>query len=290
VRGVGDGPPLDVAGALAEGGARRAADAAGRAKDAEALVRTARELEGVFLGMVFEAMAQGTGQDDGLFPETPGREMFEGWFRTEVATLWAAGGGPGLGDTIARAMAGAAGVTLPPAGSAPVPSALPPRPSAPRPVAPRAQPAPAAVALGPPAPLEVPAAARGPMPAEGRISSTFGHRAHPVHGGADFHRGIDIAVPVGSPVRTPFDGVVTEVGSDALLGVKVVIEHKGGFRSVYGHNSRADVQVGQAVRAGELVARSGATGRATGPHLHFALYRDGAPVDPLPWLDAPRAR
>lgn len=224
----------------------RAAEAGG----GEELRSAARELEGVFLGMVFEEMAKTAQDESGLFPSDPGREMYESWFRAEVAKSWAQGGGTGLGDTIARSLGGAGVV----AATGVAPSAGPP------------------------------AAQQGVFPVDGPVTSGFGARRHPVTGAVDHHRGIDIGAPEGAPVRAPFAGRVVSVSSDPLLGQLLVIEHRGGFRSLYGHNSAIRVQPGQEVRAGQVVAEVGSTGRATGPHLHFGLYKDGEAVDPQRWL------
>jgi flagellar protein FlgJ len=248
------------------------AEAQGKKQDGAGLVRTARELEGVFLGMVFEAMAEGVGQDDSLFPATPGRDMFQSWFRTEVAKQWANGGGTGLGDTIARSLAKNAGVELPAGGPISLDALSPRAPAAPLGPPPRAEAAAGAsrskpaIGLAPPlpGPPSAPASAPGRLPVDGPITSHFGGRTHPVTHRHDFHNGIDLAVPVGTPVRVPFDGTVVEVERHPNLGLKVVVEHKGGFRSLYGHNSAIEVRVGQPVAAGEVIARSGNTGRSTG--------------------------
>jgi murein DD-endopeptidase MepM/ murein hydrolase activator NlpD len=122
------------------------------------------------------------------------------------------------------------------------------------------------------------------LPVPGVISSGFGPREHPVLGHADDHRGVDIAAPVGTPVRVPYAGRVHEVGENPALGRYVIVEHEGGYRSVFGHLSESTLEAGAPVRVGDVVARSGNTGRSTGPHLHYGLYRNGRAVDPTPHL------
>ena len=94
------------------------------------------------------------------------------------------------------------------------------------------------------------------------------------------HQGLDIAVPMATPIRASGGGVVSEIGRDAEYGVFVIIEHPDAYQSVYGHASRLLVALGDSVRAGQVIALSGSTGRSTGPHLHFEIRRAGRSVDP----------
>lgn len=119
---------------------------------------------------------------------------------------------------------------------------------------------------------------------EGRISSTFGTRADPIHGRRKMHAGIDIAAPSGTPIRALRDGEVTFAGRSGGYGNLVVIDHGDGLESRYAHASRLGVKPGQRVEAGEELATVGATGRATGAHLHLEVRRDGRAVDPMPFL------
>lgn len=117
-------------------------------------------------------------------------------------------------------------------------------------------------------------------PAEGPITSPFGYRVDPTTGEWSFHTGVDIGVPVGTPVRAAAAGVVTFVGWNGGYGQAVIIDH-GPFTTIYGHLSRYYYAPGTYVAAGQVVAESGNTGRSTGPHLHFEWRIDGTPVDPL---------
>jgi murein DD-endopeptidase MepM/ murein hydrolase activator NlpD len=98
------------------------------------------------------------------------------------------------------------------------------------------------------------------------------------------HPGVDIAVPIGSPVRASGGGTVLQTGEDPEYGLFVLLEHPGGIQSKYGHLSRATVAVGQPVDAGQVIGLSGNTGRSSAPHLHFEIRRGGEPIDPRTML------
>ncbi|WP_010543905.1 M23 family metallopeptidase [Sphingomonas elodea] len=120
-------------------------------------------------------------------------------------------------------------------------------------------------------------------PATGRISTLFGsQRIYAGEPGA-YHSGIDIALPTGAPVRAPADGVVILAASApfTLEGNLLMLDHGMGLSSAFLHLSRIDVREGEAVRQGQVIGAVGATGRATGPHLHWGLMWRGARLDPL---------
>jgi murein DD-endopeptidase MepM/ murein hydrolase activator NlpD len=94
------------------------------------------------------------------------------------------------------------------------------------------------------------------------------------------HPGIDLAVPVGSDVRASGGGVVRQIGDDPSYGLFVLIQHPNGYQTMYGHLSRVLVQRNEMVRAGQVVALSGSTGRSTAPHLHFEIRLRGQSLDP----------
>jgi murein DD-endopeptidase MepM/ murein hydrolase activator NlpD len=123
----------------------------------------------------------------------------------------------------------------------------------------------------------------------GSISSPFGMRRDPFSGQMDFHNGLDIAAPEGTPVRAARDGTVTEAGRDEVLGSYLVISHPGGWQTVYGHLSSVRAILNSKVEAGSEVGRVGSTGRATGSHLHFEVRRKGGATDPYPLLAAAKA-
>jgi LysM repeat protein len=122
-------------------------------------------------------------------------------------------------------------------------------------------------------------------PLGGRLTSSFGNRIHPITGTPSFHGGIDIAVHEGTWVGAAADGVVTFAGDNGgHLGKAVFIRHQNGYETQYGHLSKICVHTGQKVIARKLIAKSGSTGRSTGPHLHFTIKRNGVCLDPLQFL------
>ncbi len=128
-----------------------------------------------------------------------------------------------------------------------------------------------------PAPMKLPEWFR---PADGYISSTFGFRFH----GAEFHQGLDIAGPVGSPIRAAAAGKVIISQREGGYGKLVAIAHDDGVVTYYGHNSRLIAEVGEWVQPGDLIALRGNTGQSTGPHCHFEVRVAGVRIDPMVWL------
>jgi murein DD-endopeptidase MepM/ murein hydrolase activator NlpD len=119
-------------------------------------------------------------------------------------------------------------------------------------------------------------------PVEGTLTSPYGERHRAMGGGGTrFHAGIDLSVPTGTPVQAAQEGVVVFAGYNGAYGRAVKLEHQQGFSTLYAHNSRILVHVGQTVKVGQVICLSGSTGRSTGPHLHFEVHKDGWPVDPL---------
>lgn len=125
------------------------------------------------------------------------------------------------------------------------------------------------------------------LPAQGPLSSNFGLR-RVINGQARSpHSGIDIAAPAGAPVRAPAPGVVLRVGDYFFTGNTVFVDHGGGLISLYCHLSAVAVAPGRQLATGELIGNVGATGRATGPHLHWAVSLNDARVDPRLLLTTP---
>jgi murein DD-endopeptidase MepM/ murein hydrolase activator NlpD len=118
-------------------------------------------------------------------------------------------------------------------------------------------------------------------PANGPITSRFGSRYHPVLHRTRMHTGVDIGAGHGSAIYAADGGEVIFAGYRNGYGNTVLVDHGGGVVTLYGHCSSLGVSVGQSVRKGQVIARVGSTGLATGPHLHFEVRRNGTPVDPL---------
>ena len=121
-------------------------------------------------------------------------------------------------------------------------------------------------------------------PAEGHISSRFGERVSPTHGGPQFHTGIDIANFSGTPVRATGDGLVVHASWEGGYGRLVSIDHGFGFLTHYGHNNRLVVKEGDRVKRGQVIAYMGSSGASTGNHLHYEIWLNGRYVNPARYL------
>ncbi len=122
-------------------------------------------------------------------------------------------------------------------------------------------------------------------PVKGVISSDYGMRKHPKYGGSNFHSGVDISVPSNTSVKVTADGIVSFAGWTPKGGYTIVVEHGYGFSTAYAHLGKLLVKVGQKVTRGEIIAYSGATGVTTGPHLHYEIWKNKVPIDPLAYLE-----
>ena len=115
-----------------------------------------------------------------------------------------------------------------------------------------------------------------------RIASGFGYRIDPVYKTTRFHAGLDFTAETGTPVHATGDGVVEIAGSMGDgYGNKVVINHGYGYHTLYGHNSKILVSVGQKVKRGETIALVGSTGKSTGPHCHYEVWKNASKIDPV---------
>jgi murein DD-endopeptidase MepM/ murein hydrolase activator NlpD len=121
-------------------------------------------------------------------------------------------------------------------------------------------------------------------PVSGPITSPFGWRMHPVYHRMILHRGIDIGVPTGTPVLAAGSGTIILASYQGDCGNMIAIDHHGGLSTIYCHLSQIFVSVGQEIQRGQAIGAAGATGDATGPHVHFQVMRNGNPVDPMSYL------
>jgi murein DD-endopeptidase MepM/ murein hydrolase activator NlpD len=215
-------------------------------KDAAA----AEQFESYLVEMMIQQMRKTI--PEGIFQST-GVDMFSGMFDQAVAKEIAAGGGFGLAESMAAQMSG-----LDPASLV----------HAPEPGVGSARDLPKAPFAG------------VDLPVQGIVTSTFGYRADPFSGSRRFHKGMDIAAPIGSPVHSLAAGTISIAAEREGYGRVVVVEHDDGWRSLYAHCDRLDVQPGQRVEAGEGIATVGSSGRSTGPHLHLELHHQGRAIDP----------
>ena len=245
-----------VARMLGQGGVR-----VGPPDERAKIAELAREFEAMMTRRILEQMRESMlgGEEAGL-----GAATMTSTFDVELSNLLASGRGVGLAGALRSALerqtvhavehaSAAVGgeyarVTLPPA-------AVPP----------------SAREGAPPA---------APLPLPARITSRFGLREDPFGAGQRFHHGVDIAAAYGREVPAVADGRVAFAGARGSYGNMVEIEHADGTRSRYAHLAAVTVREGEAVGAGRPIGTVGATGRSTGPHLHFELLQHGKPVDP----------
>lgn len=117
-------------------------------------------------------------------------------------------------------------------------------------------------------------------PLRGVLYARFGRK------GSEAHDGIDLAAPLGTPIKTAHPGTVLYAGEQKGYGLIAIVEHANGLTTLYAHNRDLRVKTGQQVRQGQVIATVGESGRTTGPHLHFEVRKEGIPVDPLDYLGA----
>ncbi len=121
-------------------------------------------------------------------------------------------------------------------------------------------------------------------PTDGWITSRFCRRKSPFTGLMEFHKGIDIAARKGTKVIATADGIVSFAGNKGFLGKLIIIDHGHGIVTKYGHNYKLLKKRGETVKRGEIIALIGSSGRTTGPHVHYEVYLNGIPVNPMKYI------
>lgn len=122
-------------------------------------------------------------------------------------------------------------------------------------------------------------------PISGVLTSSYGYRIDPFTGEPDIHNGIDIAAESGTPIKSALSGVIEKAEiSSGDYGNYILINH-GGFKTLYAHCEKLNVNVGDKVNGGDAIATVGSTGRSTGPHLHFEIRIGHARIDPTPFIN-----
>lgn len=121
-------------------------------------------------------------------------------------------------------------------------------------------------------------------PTRGWTTSRFGYRVSPFTGMREFHKGLDIANRMGTPIVATADGAVSSVAYRGLLGQVITINHGHGMVTRYAHIGKALKKRGESVKRGETIATIGNTGRTTGPHLHYEVHLNGIPVNPKKYI------
>lgn len=121
-------------------------------------------------------------------------------------------------------------------------------------------------------------------PTSGTLTSKYGPRVHPITGANGFHTGIDIANSTGTPIYASKSGTVVEARTMNGYGKTIIIDHGGGYQTLYAHNSSLSVTKGQKVQRGQTIAKMGSTGNSTGPHLHFEIRINGKHTDPMKFI------
>jgi murein DD-endopeptidase MepM/ murein hydrolase activator NlpD len=121
-------------------------------------------------------------------------------------------------------------------------------------------------------------------PLPGRITSGIGLRTHPVGGFRGKHTGVDLAAKEGTSIAAAAAGRVVQTGEGEYIGKFVIVSHQDSYTTLYGHCSQILTTIDKTVKKGQIIAKSGHTGRTTGPHLHFEIRKQGIPQDPLRYL------
>ena len=238
----------------------RALERRAKSDDPESIRAAAREFESLFLHQMFKSM-RATIPKEGLMDSGMGGEMFTDLLDMEYAKNAAEGGGIGLADIVAEQF----GIPTQGQRDAQAPGGTTALTQA---RALRAYGGQAAHAT-----MTLPVAG-------GRVSSEYGMRQLDDDAAPRMHDGLDIAAPMGTPIRAALGGTVAHAGWVKGYGNTVIVDHGNGTTTLYGYASELLVEKGETITRGAPIARVGSTGHSTGPHLHFEVRRDGQALDP----------
>jgi len=231
---------------------RQLAEATGdRAADQDSVRRLAQEFEAMLMTQMLREMRRSMLDDEETEGLGSGALMDTG--DVELARALSSSGGFGLTESLLSVFQRQ--VVTPATAGNPIP-----QPATTTPVS---------IESAPPTPV-----------APASVNSTFGWRRDPITGHQKFHNGVDIAAAYGSHVQAAGAGRVVFAGVQGSYGQTILIDHGGGRQTRYAHLSEPLVQAGDHVQAGQVVGRTGNSGRSTGPHLHFEVLVNGTPVDP----------
>jgi len=260
----------------------------------EQVRKLAQEFEAMLMTQMLREMRRSMLSDDDEADGGLGRDTMTDTIDVELGQALSRVGGFGLSSMMQKAIERGVGLSRPspigpgqaatgqvgPLQGTPLqldPAQTSPRSSAgPAPIA--AQPL--ASAPGPSAPVD-PAAGTGALKIpDGQVTSAYGWRRDPFTGAPRFHKGIDVAAAYGQDVPAAGAGRVVFAGDRGTYGTMVVLEHPSGQQTLYAHLLAAGVKAGDEVGAGQVIGRTGDSGRATGPHLHFEVVEAGHTIDP----------
>jgi len=240
------------------------------------LRQAAQDFEAMFINLLLREMWPDQ-EEEGMFGKSTASEFYRDMFNTELSNEMSRSGQLGLAEMLERQVAGMLGLEEEDDGF--IPGKVLGR-ALPQPVRRGAERVYQAVEQ-----VATKAAERFLRPlTEGWISSRFGMRNDPFNGERRHHEGIDFAALEGSPVKASADGVVKFSGRQTGYGNLVIIEHTDGYETRYAHNADNHVRKGEVVSKGQVIASVGDSGRATGPHLHFEVRKEGEAVDPIGFL------
>jgi murein DD-endopeptidase MepM/ murein hydrolase activator NlpD len=247
----------------------RSAEGVSSQQKREELKKVARDFESLFVGYLLKVMRE-TIEEAGAAEGGLGKDIYTQLFDEEMAKTIARQGTFGIADMLINRLS----VEESPSASQPGGSSSgSSRSQSPLPAMPTA-------------PSRDPVLDSGEeisdvqLPIRGRVSSEFGMRRDPFTQQQRFHKGMDLAAPMGTEVRAALEGEVAFAGFKPGYGNTVIIRHAGGVETTYAHLGGTDVRKGDVIASGQILGSVGNTGHSTGSHLHFEVTRRGDPVDP----------